>query len=188
VCALAGHAVVYRSLWPDDGVHGYFGWYEMAVGVLSAVALGTIGVVVLLGALGASGRRVDWVWALVRARGPAMDGFARSAATVAWSSLALLLFQESVERSVLLGRPAVVLFAPSTWLLLAPALGLFAAALVWLTRSCATLLEIVFASGTRPVGRGGLLSCPPAPRLTSARRRNPLASRGGMRAPPSLVG
>src|SRR5215208_6852959 len=39
VCALGGHAVLYGTFRPGDGLHGYFGWYEPALAVVSLVAL-----------------------------------------------------------------------------------------------------------------------------------------------------
>ena len=39
VCALVAHAAVYRSLVPDDGLHGYFGWYVPLVAVASLGSL-----------------------------------------------------------------------------------------------------------------------------------------------------
>jgi hypothetical protein len=47
LCALAAHAAAYRSLRPQDGLHGYFGWYEPAVGVLTLVAVLVLGGVLL---------------------------------------------------------------------------------------------------------------------------------------------
>src|SRR5262249_43950286 len=54
LCALAAHAVVYRSLWPAGGDHGYLTWYTPLVAVLSGLSL----VALPLGlALGIAGRR-----------------------------------------------------------------------------------------------------------------------------------
>ena len=42
LCALTAHAVLYRSLLPEDGVHGYFGWYEPLIAFLSAASAAVI--------------------------------------------------------------------------------------------------------------------------------------------------
>jgi hypothetical protein len=89
VCALATHALAYRTLWPSDGVHGYFGWYEPAVAVASLVSLaGLVGFVALAYAARRSGRPLGWV--------ATVDAPASTAATVrslVTSSLAFLLIQ-----------------------------------------------------------------------------------------------
>jgi hypothetical protein len=54
LCALAAHAVVYRSLWPSGGDHGYLMWYAPLVALLSGLSL----VVLPLGlAFALAGRR-----------------------------------------------------------------------------------------------------------------------------------
>src|SRR5207253_7041432 len=55
VCALATHALMYRTLWPSDAVHGYLGWYEPLVGALSLASL--FGLVALVAVAPAARRR-----------------------------------------------------------------------------------------------------------------------------------
>jgi hypothetical protein len=178
-CSLATHALVYRTWWPADGVHGYFGWYEPAVAVVSLASL-----VGLLGFLA-----VAWVARRCgHALRPAVPGapgaFPATARSLAASSLAVLLIQESVERSIEAGHPTFQLFTPVEWLLL---IGGLAAT------------SVVFALGLRlaRVVTGRVLGAAPlhlrlhrrlTPRwsvVTCRRRRTrPLAGRFALRAPP----
>jgi len=186
-CALVAHATAYRSLWPSDGVHGYFGWYEPAVAVLSALSILAVAILLLAGLVGARGPRVAALRSLLRPRRPAGTSLAGQAAVLASSSLFVLLLQESVERSVELGRPAFALFAPSDWMLIVAALSALAVLVTWLTRKCAALLGQMFVSRGRRSPPPRLL-CPADRPRGSLRRRNPLADRSAMRAPPALAG
>lgn len=187
-CALAAHAVLYRSLWPSDGVHGYFGWYEPLVWGLSALAVLLVGALLIAGLLGLRSRAVETLKSLLRPAAQPDVPPSSSIGRLATASLVLLLVQESLERSFASGSPAVATFAPSEWLLLFVVLGLFAAALVFGTRSCAALLDLVFADSSRR-------AIPPlrSPRparlfLGTLRRQSPLALGRGLRAPPILAG
>jgi hypothetical protein len=157
VCALATHALVYRTLWPSDGVHGYFGWYEPAVAVASLASLaGLVGFVALAYAARRSGRPFGWV--------ATVDSPAPTAATVrslVTSSLAFLLIQESVERSVEAGHPAFHRFTPFEWLVLLAGLA-----------ATSALLALGLRLGRMVVGRV-LGSSPPQRR---SRRRHALWS------------
>jgi hypothetical protein len=180
VCALATHALVYRTLWPSDGVHGYFGWYEPAVVAMSLASLaGLLGFVAVAWVARHSGRPLRPI-----ARGNSPNTFAATARSLGASSLVFLLVQESVERSVEAGHPALQVFTPSEWLVL---LGGLAATSV--------LLAVGLRLTTVVVGRV-LASAPPrAPGHRQPtigwsvatfvwRRLRPLAERFALRAPP----
>jgi hypothetical protein len=169
VCALATHALVYRSLWPSDGAHGYFAWYEPLVGGLSLASLLGVGGLV---ALVARGRRLPQL--TIRAR------------ALACTSLAFLLAQETLERSAALGRFALPSLSPSQWIVLVA--GIAATALA---------LTAALRAGHAAVRR--LLSppAPERPRAlplrwsivtVAPRRIRPLAAQSGLRAPPLLAG
>src|SRR4051812_48501734 len=96
LCALGAHALLYGSFRPAAGVHGYLGWYE------PALALVAIAVVVLI-------RPVA-----LRSRLP----IAETARGLASRALVLVLVQESLERSLHVGHPAVAAMTPSGWLAL----------------------------------------------------------------------
>src|SRR5512132_2704544 len=83
LCALGAHALLYGTVRPDDGLHGYFGWYEPAVA--------------LAGIAAASVARPLWL----RTTAPVAETSRRLAAT----ALAVLLAQESLERSFAAGHP-----------------------------------------------------------------------------------
>jgi hypothetical protein len=118
LCSLAAHAFVYRTLWPTDGAHGYFGWYEPAVAAASLAAVAIVLVLVAVTVL-ARGR--------VRPLRPSQTTprpFAAAARSLAVSSFSFLLLQETLERSVQAGHPAVATFRPSQWVTMAAALAL----------------------------------------------------------------
>ena len=183
VCALAAHAAAYRSFWPEDGVHGYFGWYEPLVGVLSGASVAIVAVALALGlrarrAGPSRGERAVLAW-LRPWRSPSPLAGARLAVL----SLGVLLVQESVERSVGLHHVAPASFPASTWLVVLVSVALGGAALTFLARWCVELVEIVLAARGRP-RRAPEPEAAPTPSPT-CRRPNPLATRLGMRAPPS---
>src|SRR5438094_5589141 len=124
VCALAAHAVLYGSVSPGGAMHGYFGWYEMLVGGLTLGGVLAVGALVLAAALGHGRSRLRAVLPAPEERS------ALQVARLAQAALVFLFLQETLERSVSLGRAAVPSFAPSTWLLLLVSLVFFAALLV----------------------------------------------------------
>ncbi len=173
VCALAAHAAAYRSVWPQDGVHGYFGWYEPLVGALSAAA---VAVVSLSLALGLRDRAVlGWLrpW-----RSPSRLAGARLAAL----SLGVLLAQESVERSFGVDHVAIASFPALTWLVILASVSLAAAALTFLARCCSELAGLVLRARARVRPAEGTRRPPAIPR--ACRRRHPLAECLWTRAPP----
>jgi hypothetical protein len=179
-CALAAHGLLYRTLLPDDGAHGYFHWYEPAVTAASALSL--LGLVVLL--LVAAVSHTEGL-AFAPFRRPAVP-FGADFAKLFGSTLAVLLAQESVERSVAAGRLVLASSTPAGWLSLAAVAALAAFAL-------AAARQLGRAAAQRLLGR-------PVPRragaagmgqrwrviVASVLRARPLAERFGLRAPPLL--
>jgi hypothetical protein len=161
VCALAAHAVVYGTLWPADGAHAYFGWYQpLSVASLAA----------LVGLLAVPRLRRFVPWRPL--------SVAQTSRSLAVSSLAFLLAQESLERTLATGHLAFAAFTPSQWLLLLVAVSAAALALSFalravLGRAASQLAPASAASAeswsVRPIGR---------------RRSRPLADRFALRAPP----
>jgi hypothetical protein len=169
VCALATHALVYRSLWPSDAAHGYFAWYEPLVGGASLASL--LGVVAAV-FVASSGRRLPPL--TLRAR------------PLACTSLAFLLAQETLERSTVLGRFALPSLSPEQWIVLVAGIA-------------ATALALTLAARAGHAAACRLLSRPEPARRDAAplrwsvvtavpRRPRPLAVRSGLRAPPLLAG
>jgi hypothetical protein len=169
-CALAAHAAAYRSFLPSGSPHAYLAWYEPAVGALS---LGAAVAVAALAALAAAGRRLPWrlethgLWSRVAAGG-----------------VLVFFAQESLERS-LSGAPGVASLSAATLLVVLAAVALSAAVVVVVVRSGVALARL----GRRRVKQP---RCPgmnaARPQLVAASRRNPLADRRGLRAPPLLAG
>jgi hypothetical protein len=180
LCALTAHATAYRSLVPDDGLHGYLGLYEAVVFGLSALALATILLAVVAAATGRDGRWRD------RVRCPAGGSSRRSSALLALGALVLLLVQESLERSLVSGAPAWPEPDAQMWLVAVAAA--FGAALVLrlLRRSCVSLLRAVHARD-RLRRRRPTVARPRRAQIAVG-RRNALANRRGLRAPPALAG
>jgi hypothetical protein len=161
VCALAAHAVVYGTPWPTDGAHDYFGWYQpLSLASLLAV-LGLLAVPRLR-------RFVPW-------RPLSVGDSARSLAV---SSLAFLVVQESLERSLASGQLAFAAFTPSQWLLLLVAVAAAALALSFALRAVLGR-AVVPAPPARRVA-----AVPWSIRAGSRRRTRPLAERFALRAPP----
>ncbi len=177
-CALAAHAAVYRSFWPSDGVHGYFGWYQPAVGALSAAS-----VVALVGFL-AVARVARACGSPLRLRAPAARiPLGRAVRSYASTAVALFLLQELLERSISAGRPSAAALLPSQWLTLFAAAALAALVLVLALR----LAEAVVRTVLQPdvvVLRGAARRWSVV--AASPVRLRPLAARFALRAPPAL--
>jgi hypothetical protein len=178
VCSLAAHAVAYRSFVPQDPVHGYFAAYEAAIGGLSALALGALGLVLAALLLGRPGP-------LRIATCPPSS--ARSASTRIASliglSLAAFFAQEGIERWVASEPAGAVGLYPAASLLAVAAIVLAAVLVVALEHSCVRLI------GTLLRRRRALPRAPVRPAFTprvprNRRRRNSLADFRGLRAPP----
>jgi hypothetical protein len=161
VCALGAHGVVYGTLRPGDGLHGYLGWYEPAVGLASVVAL------LLL--------RPAWL----RTRRPVEE----TARRIATTALVVLLVQESFERSLDAGRPMFVAMTPSQWLLLLVAVAATAALLAFALRAGQAVVALLLRPVTarpRAVASWSVVTVSPRP-------ARPLAERFALRAPPAAA-
>ena len=155
VCALVAHAAVYRSLVPDDGLHGYFGWYVPLVAVAS---LGSLLAVVVGGLCPGSRRgRVDPALSAC-----ALDRVSRRNCRVCLASggLAFLVVQESLERSLDAGAFSLVTFDASTWPVLLVVLVLAAAAVLAVGRTAVVLSERTFTVRRLWVPMTRVLPCP----------------------------
>jgi hypothetical protein len=183
--ALAAHAAVYGTLMPAGGAHGYFAWYEPAVTGLGALAA-LVALALCLLAVSPRGRpAARWLARMISPAPPDCSVAERASALTA-GSLAWLLAQESLERSVAAGRPAVAWLEPSALLV-----ALVAAATV----------AVLVAAGERLTAAVAqrILAPRPRPRRVAARARrrvtapvvsrlSPLATCRGLRAPPLVLG
>lgn len=178
VCALAGHAVAYRTLWPG-GPHGYFGWYEPLLGSVSlACVIGVTALLVLGFAGSARAKRV--------LRGFASFGSrpGRGAHLLALTSLAILLVQETLEASLSSGRFVLGEFSGTSLLLLLAFLWLAAFALALAARTYAALAR----SACRPPREAPASPVVARPSFTvTLRPPSPLAACRALRAPPRLL-
>ena len=181
VVALATHAVVYRSLLPADGDHGYFGWYAPLVAGLSVAALlGTLGVL----AARATGIGSSWV-PRIAAVPEASDGVSVAVSRLAGKALAFLVVQETLERSLPARSFEVAQFSPLQWVVLLATITLAAAILVSASRGRSLLARRL--DGTRSAIEGTASVSQPVPQSFAPLARNPLASFRGLRAPPAPV-
>jgi hypothetical protein len=161
ICALGAHALLYGSFRPDDGLHGYLGWYEPVVAIAAIAAVALI-------------RPASW-----RSRLP-IGETARGLST--WALL-IVLAQESVERSLQTGHPAIAAMTPSGWLVIV--VGVVASALVLaLVLRAGQVFYSYLVGGTTPrlpllVRRVALAVALPAAR--------PLAGNVALRGPPALA-
>jgi hypothetical protein len=113
ICALGAHALLYGSFRPADGVHAYLGWYE------PALALAAIAAVVMIRPLS------------LRSRLPVGE----TARSLVSRALVIVVLQESLERSLQVGHPAVAALTPSGWLVLVAGLAATAFALALALRA-----------------------------------------------------
>src|SRR5580765_6219314 len=96
VCALGAHALLYGTFRPEDGLHGYLGWYEPAVAIVALAVLVCVRP------------------SCLRTRLP----IGETARSLSMTTLVILLAQESIERSVQTSQPAFAVMTPSQWLVL----------------------------------------------------------------------
>jgi hypothetical protein len=172
VCALAAHALVYRTVLPADGAHVYFRWYEPAVAGLSLACVA--GLVALLAVAGTARRLGRPLSRVASTRVP-------SVRSLGVATLAVFLLQEAIERSVALGHPSVVVLAPSQWLTLFAGIALASSALVLALRLASGVARRLLAGQLRSVpGRVPAWSL----HLHVPVRTRPLAGRFALRAPP----
>jgi hypothetical protein len=180
VCALVAHTAVYRSLVPDDGLHGYFGWYVPLVAVAS---LGSLLAVVLAGLCRGS-RPARLIRLCLPTRPTTFRGV--PVASLASGGLAFLMLQESLERSLDAGALSPATFDASTWPLLVVVLVLAAAVVLAVGRTAVVLTERAFGAGRLRRPRARVQS-----RLGRGRGvvRKPalLGLHAGLRAPPLVA-
>jgi hypothetical protein len=180
VCALVAHAAVYRSLVPDDGLHGYFGWYVPLVAVASVCSL----FAVVVGGLCPGTRAAR----LIRFGLPAHSTTCRggSVACLASGGLAFLVVQESLERSLAAGAFSLVTFNASMWPVLVVVLVFAAAVVLAVGRTAVVLTERVFSACRLNVRMTRVLS-----RVGSGqgvvRKSALLGLHAGLRAPPLVA-
>jgi hypothetical protein len=175
LCALIVHGLAYRSFSPADGMHSYFGAYELSVTALSALAIALFVSLLVAAAIG----RVPEA---VRTSGrcsPLAASAALAAATLIW-----LAAQETLERSLAAGGVRFVVIAPKTWLLVLVAVAALSYLLTLLSRAGAALVRAI-GQPREPVGRRAGPSALLRRVSPSPRRRSPLADCRGLRAPPS---
>ena len=161
VCALGAHALLYGTFRPGDGLHGYFGWYEPALALVSLAAL-----VVL---------RPAWL----RTRLPIGETVRR----LSTAALLVLLVQESLERSFQTGQPVFAVLTPSQWLVLLAGIAATALALAVALRAGHVVVSLL--RGDRPTRTRVV----PGWSVVTVRRApaRPLAERFALRAPPLLA-
>lgn len=179
VVALVAHALLYRSFLPGDAAHGYFGWYEPLVGGLSVLALVVFAAVALARLLGRDPR---WLRALAGERRPEALESGRLAAL----SVAFLVGQETLERSLQARTLVVAQLRPAQWAVVLVVTIAAVAIIAFLARGYSALLRAVAA----PFAPGRRAAVRPVPRRPDvvAPRRHPLAAFRGLRAPPALAG
>ncbi len=180
VCALIAHAAVYRSLVPDDGLHGYFGWYVPLVAVATVCSL----LAVMVGGLGPRSRAARLIQSCLPAR--SRTRHLGTVVGLASGGLAVLVVQESLERSLGAGAFTLVSFDASMWPVLLVVLVLAAALVLGVGRTAIALGELVFNARRRLVRMTRVLSH----RGTSPgvdRKSALLGWHAGSRAPPLVV-
>ncbi len=161
VCALGAHALLYGTFRPGDGVHGYLGWYEPALALVSLAA------VLLVRP------------ARLRSRLP----IGETARRVGTTTLFVLLAQESLERTLQSGQPAFAVLTPSQWLVLLAGVAASAFLLAFGLRAGQIVIEFLRdARASRPLIVAGW-SVVTVSRTTG----RPLAERFALRAPPLLA-
>lgn len=184
VCALAAHAVAYRSLVPHDGEHRYFGWYAPLVATLSAAALlgVALGLTVAL-VLGPSSRAASVVRSVLPVR--SHDG-SRLAGVFSLASAALVFLaaQETLERSLIASRLELVGFAPGTLVLLVVIVVAAASIVVGVQRLVSSLAEVVLRGDPPRRSRAASVRGHWRGVLGARRPRSPLAVHAGLRGPP----
>ncbi len=185
LCALAGHLALYRTLLPSSGEHAYLAWYEPVVAGLSLVSVVVFGVLLGAAALGRDSLRRKIVRLLVPATRQPVPASTR-AVRLALASVAFLVTQETVERSISVGHLSPAGFDSPQIVLVLAVVAVLAALLAVFERSCSELVELVARGLPRIAVRLAPLAFPAA-RPVLARRRNPLAELRGLRAPPLLV-
>ena len=179
VVGLVGHAALYRSLWPNDNVHGYLGWYTLVVAVLSLGAIAGLGVLL---AVALRAKRLGRPFPALGSVRPE-QAYGLHVADLVVSGLVWVYLQETLEHNVANRELVFVAFGPEQ--VLALLLGITGAALVLalVLRAGACVVRAVLRRADAVVGVPTPLWTPhPAER----RAPRPLATRLALRAPPFL--
>jgi hypothetical protein len=183
LCALAAHAVIYHSLWPADGVHGYFAWYAPLVAVLSGISIVVLPLTVAIAAGDTSENRLLGAIGSLVPRTSATGGAAPEIARLASGAIAFLFVQESLEHSLAAHHFGVAALTPFDWLVLVVAVVLISAGIAYAGRAVLALADELSHRG-RPVSlRAPYVRAFPGT-AGRVRRSRPLAVHGGLRAPP----
>lgn len=178
LCALTAHAVAYRSFIPGDPVHGYLGFYEAAVAVVSTLALA---VVLLAAVLAALGRSAGLARVLAPRVDPTPTGY-RVAAIALWA-YGLLVLQETAEAIVGATQGERLAFGFGSWLVAVLALAVASAVVVFVSRSYRRVVGALL--GLTEAGLPRAPASLPRPSHPAAPcRRKALADFRALRAPP----
>ena len=161
ICALGAHAVLYGTFQPADGAHAYLGWYQPTI-TLAAVAA-----VVIL--------RPPWL----RTELPVGDAARR----LSIPALAILLVQESLERSLHVGHPAFVALTPSGWLVLLAGIAGTALVLALALRAGQAVVSLF----RRSLPASAHVAVVRVARAFVPTLRRPLSGSVALRAPPALA-
>lgn len=177
LCALAAHAVAYRSFLPSDPAHGYLGSYEAVVAFASTLALGAVLLSALFAALG---RRDGLVRVLAPRADSAPPGY-RVASIALWA-YGLLVVQETAEAIVGATRGESLSFGFGSWLVAVAALVATATIIVLLERSYRRVVGALAAVRVAAPHTASSVRRPSRPIYPA--RRNALADFRALRAPP----
>jgi hypothetical protein len=158
VCALGAHAILYGTFRPGDGLHGYFGWYEPALALVSLLTVLAF--------------RPVWL----RTASPVGETARRLGTT----ALLVLLPQESLERSLQAGQPAFAAFTPSQLLVLLLGIAVTALVLAFALRASQAVVALLLR--VRPLRAWNVVRWSVV--VVPARSARPLAERFALRAPP----
>ena len=158
VCALGAHALLYGTFRPEDGLHGYLGWYEPAVAIVALAVLVVVRPTCL------------------RTRLP----IGETARSLSMTTFFVLFVQESIERSVQTSQPAFAVMTPSQWLVLLVGVAATALLLAFALRAGQVVIQLLRPTrthGTTAVARWSVVTIHRGP-------ARPLALRFALRAPP----
>src|SRR6476659_5439639 len=160
VCALGAHALLSGTFRPEDGLHGYLGWYEPGLAFVALAVLLVVRPASLLTRL-------------------PIGEMARS---LSLTTLFVLLAQESIERSVQTSQPAFAVMTPSQWLVLLVGVAATALLLAFALRAGQVVVRLLHPGRARTkttVARWSVVTIHRGP-------ARPLAQRFALRAPPKL--
>ena len=177
LCALAAHAVAYRSFLPSDPVHGYLGSYEGVVAFASTLALAAVLLAALLAALG----RRDGLVGVLAPRADSRPAGYRVASMALWA-YGLLVVQETAEAIVGATRGEGLAFGFGSWLVAVAALVVAATVIVLVGCSYRRVVSALLVVRVAVPRIAPLVPRPS--RQADLARRNALADFRALRAPP----